>query len=77
MTARGAALCAMDQGNPVGMTASAFVAVSLNPSLVSVCFKQGSWAWRQLRTRDSLSWATVMLQRRANWRRGPATASRN
>uniref|UniRef100_UPI001954E555 flavin reductase n=1 Tax=Klebsiella pneumoniae TaxID=573 RepID=UPI001954E555 len=25
------ALCALDQGKPVGMTASAFVAISLNP----------------------------------------------
>lgn len=46
------ALCAMHQDNPVGMTASAFVAVSLNPPLVSVCIKQGSWTWRQLRTRE-------------------------
>ncbi|WP_354090247.1 flavin reductase family protein [Brevundimonas faecalis] len=46
------ALCAMDQDNPVGMTASAFVAVSLNPPLVSVCIKQGSWTWRRLRMRE-------------------------
>lgn len=45
------ALCATDQDKPVGMTASAFVAVSLNPPLVSVCIKEGSGAWRQLRTR--------------------------
>ncbi|MET4685189.1 flavin reductase family protein [Brevundimonas faecalis] len=48
------ALCAMDQDNPVGMTASAFVAVSLNPPLVSVCIKQGSWTWRRLRTRERI-----------------------
>lgn len=48
------ALCAMDQGQPVGMTASAFVAVSLAPPLVSVCIKHGSWTWRQLRTRERL-----------------------
>ncbi|WP_420142256.1 flavin reductase family protein [Sphingomonas sp.] len=43
------ALCAMDQGDPVGMTASAFVAISITPPLVSVCIKHGSATWRQLR----------------------------
>lgn len=43
------ALCAMDRDNPVGMTASAFVAVSLDPPLVSVCIKHGSWTWGRLR----------------------------
>lgn len=46
------ALCAMDQDKPLGMTASAFVAISLNPPLVSVCIKHGSGTWRQLRTRE-------------------------
>lgn len=46
------ALCAMDQDEPIGMTASAFVAISLNPALVSVCIKRGSGTWRQLRTRE-------------------------
>ena len=42
------ALCAMNEDQPLGMAASAFVAVSLNPPLVSVCIKHGSWTWRQL-----------------------------
>lgn len=46
------ALCAMDQGRPAGMTASAFVAISLNPPLVSVCIKHGSGTWQQLRARE-------------------------
>jgi flavin reductase (DIM6/NTAB) family NADH-FMN oxidoreductase RutF len=46
------ALCAMVHGNPAGMTASAFVAISLKPALVSVCIKHGSATWRQLRTRE-------------------------
>jgi len=46
------ALCAMDQDKPLGTTASAFVAISLNPPLVSVCIKHGSGTWRQLRTRE-------------------------
>lgn len=43
------ALCSIDQGEPVGMTASAFVAISLKPALVSVCIKHGSATWQQLR----------------------------
>lgn len=48
------ALCAMDEKKPVGMTASAFVAISLKPALVSVCIQHGSATWRQLRTRERL-----------------------
>lgn len=36
------------------MTASAFVAVSLDPALVSVCINRGSWTWRRLRNRKRL-----------------------
>lgn len=48
------ALCALHQGQPLGMTASAFVAVSLRPPLVSVCIKHGSWTWGRLRTQESI-----------------------
>lgn len=48
------ALGAMEDARPVGMTASAFVAVSLNPPLVSVCIKRGSWTWRRLRARPRI-----------------------
>ncbi|MCC2978192.1 flavin reductase family protein [Sphingomonas sp. PL-96] len=48
------ALCAMDQGNPLGMTASAFVAISITPPLVSVCIRHGSATWRQLRLRPRI-----------------------
>lgn len=48
------ALCAVDGGKPLGMTASAFVAISLNPQLVSVCIKNGSATWGQLRTRERI-----------------------
>lgn len=48
------ALCAMDADQPLGMTASAFVAVSLDPPLVSVCIKPGSRTWRRLRMRDRI-----------------------
>lgn len=43
-------LCAMDGDTPVGMTASAFVAISITPPLVSVCIKHGSATWQRLRT---------------------------
>jgi flavin reductase (DIM6/NTAB) family NADH-FMN oxidoreductase RutF len=48
------ALCAMEQGQPVGMTASAFVAISFKPPLVSVCIKHGSATWQRLRARGRL-----------------------
>lgn len=48
------ALCAIDRGMPVGMTASAFVAISITPPLVSVCIKHGSATWRQLRDLDRI-----------------------
>jgi flavin reductase (DIM6/NTAB) family NADH-FMN oxidoreductase RutF len=48
------ALCGMDEGKPVGMTASAFVAISLTPALVSVCIRHGSTTWRQLRACERL-----------------------
>lgn len=47
-------LCAVVDGHPVGMTASAFVAVSLKPKLVSVCIKRGSGTWQQLRSQERL-----------------------
>lgn len=46
------ALCAIDEGKPIGMTASAFVAISLKPALVSVCIRHGSATWRRLRKRE-------------------------
>jgi flavin reductase (DIM6/NTAB) family NADH-FMN oxidoreductase RutF len=48
------ALCGMEGDKPIGMTASAFTAISLQPALVSVCIKQGSATWRQLRTRQRI-----------------------
>ncbi|MBA4762147.1 MULTISPECIES: flavin reductase family protein [unclassified Sphingomonas] len=48
------ALCAMNGDQPIGMTASAFVAISLKPALVSVCIKHGSWTWQQLRGCDRI-----------------------
>ena len=43
------AICAMIDGEPVGMAASSFVSVSLDPPLVLVCIQNSSATWRTLR----------------------------
>lgn len=48
------AVCAMVDGQPVGMAASSFTSVSLDPPLVSVCVQNSSRTWRQLRSRIRL-----------------------
>jgi flavin reductase (DIM6/NTAB) family NADH-FMN oxidoreductase RutF len=44
------AICAMIDGEPVGMAASSFVSVSLDPPLVLVCIQNSSDTWKKLRT---------------------------
>jgi flavin reductase (DIM6/NTAB) family NADH-FMN oxidoreductase RutF len=48
------ALAALLDGAPVGMAASTFVPVSLDPPLVSVCAALTSTTWPRLRTADRL-----------------------
>jgi flavin reductase (DIM6/NTAB) family NADH-FMN oxidoreductase RutF len=43
------AVCAMLDGEPIGMAASAFTSVSLDPPLVSVCVQRTSTTWPKLR----------------------------
>ena len=43
------AICALADGQPLGMAASAFVPVSLDPPLVSVCVQSTSSTWPKLR----------------------------
>jgi flavin reductase (DIM6/NTAB) family NADH-FMN oxidoreductase RutF len=43
------AICALENGVPIGMAASAFVPVSLDPPLVSVCVQSTSSTWPRLR----------------------------
>jgi flavin reductase (DIM6/NTAB) family NADH-FMN oxidoreductase RutF len=43
------AVCALVDGEPVGMAASTFVGVSLDPPLVSVCVRAESATWPRLR----------------------------
>lgn len=43
------AVCAMVDGTPVGMAASSFTSVSMDPPLVSVCVASASSTWARLR----------------------------
>ncbi|WP_033291786.1 flavin reductase family protein [Amycolatopsis jejuensis] len=49
-----AALCAQAGGRPIGMAASTFTPVSLDPPLVSVCIRRSSGTWARLRRLPSL-----------------------
>ncbi|MFP5021852.1 flavin reductase family protein [Pseudonocardia phyllosphaerae] len=49
------AACALDEtGTPVGMAASSFVAVSLEPPLVGLCVQHTSTTWPRLRERPRI-----------------------
>ena len=48
------AVCAMIDGEPVGMAASSFTSVSVAPPLVSVCVQDVSATWPRLRARPRL-----------------------
>ncbi|WP_059021392.1 flavin reductase family protein [Mycobacterium sp. M26] len=49
-----AAVCAMTDGVPVGMAASSFTSVSVDPPLVSVCVQNTSTTWPVLRVAPKL-----------------------
>ncbi|MFJ6852646.1 flavin reductase family protein [Streptomyces sp. NPDC091271] len=48
------ALCAYRDGEPVGLAASSFTSVSMDPPLVSVCIQHTSTTWPKLRERPRL-----------------------
>jgi flavin reductase (DIM6/NTAB) family NADH-FMN oxidoreductase RutF len=48
------AVCALREGVPVGMAASSFTSVSIEPALVSVCMAVTSTTWPTLRLRPAL-----------------------
>jgi flavin reductase (DIM6/NTAB) family NADH-FMN oxidoreductase RutF len=48
------AVCGMVDGLPVGMAASSFTSVSIDPPLVSVCVANESATWQALRKLDGL-----------------------
>jgi flavin reductase (DIM6/NTAB) family NADH-FMN oxidoreductase RutF len=43
------AVCALDEAEPVGIAASSFTSVSVDPGLVSVCVQNSSATWPRLR----------------------------
>lgn len=48
------AVCAMVDDQPVGMAASSFTSVSVDPPLVSICVQNCSTTWPKLRDRPQL-----------------------
>ncbi|CAM4345092.1 Flavin-dependent monooxygenase, reductase subunit HsaB [Mycobacterium basiliense] len=48
------AVCAVVDGVPVGMAASSFTSVSVDPPLVSICVQNTSTTWPKLRDRPHL-----------------------
>ncbi len=56
------AVCATLDGVPVGMAASSFTSVSLDPPLVSVCIQNSSTTWPRLRERPYLG-VSVLAER--------------
>lgn len=48
------AVCAAIDGVPVGLAASSFTAVSMDPPLVSVCIQRSSSTWPRLRLRSGI-----------------------
>lgn len=49
-----AALCTVEDDEPVGIAASSFTSVSVDPALVSVCVQNTSTTWPRLRRRPRL-----------------------
>lgn len=48
------AVCALDNDEPVGIAASSFTSVSVEPALVSVCVQNSSSTWPRLRSMPRL-----------------------
>lgn len=48
------AVCALVDGVPIGLAASSFTSVSMDPPLVSVCVQHTSTTWPKLRDLDRL-----------------------
>ncbi|MEN4478807.1 flavin reductase family protein [Mycolicibacterium cosmeticum] len=47
-----AAVCALRDGQPVGIVATSFTPVSMEPALVSICVQHTSTTWPQLSRQD-------------------------
>lgn len=47
-------ICALDDGQPIGIAASSFTSVSIEPPLVSICVGTSSTTWPRLRKQPRL-----------------------
>jgi flavin reductase (DIM6/NTAB) family NADH-FMN oxidoreductase RutF len=63
------ALAALVDGSPVGITASSFTSVSLDPPLVSVCVATSSTTWPALRTAPGIGISVLSQAQEAVSRR--------
>jgi flavin reductase (DIM6/NTAB) family NADH-FMN oxidoreductase RutF len=59
------AVCTLIDGRPIGIAASSFTSVSLDPPLVSVCVAETSSTWPLLRTSPVLG-ITVLAEHHGN-----------
>ncbi|MET8944153.1 flavin reductase family protein [Streptomyces sp. NPDC004542] len=62
------AICAHVDGEPVGMAASSFTSVSLDPPLLSVCFSHTSSTWPRLRRAPRLGISVFAADQEAHVR---------
>lgn len=56
------AICGLVDGEPVGMAASSFTSVSLDPPLVLVCVARESGTWARLRSVERLGVSVLSAQ---------------
>lgn len=68
------AVCRLLDGEPVGLAASSFVSVSIDPPLVSVCVRNESQTWPQVHTAPSIGVSVLAGHQHAHGRAlaGPA-----
>jgi flavin reductase (DIM6/NTAB) family NADH-FMN oxidoreductase RutF len=63
------AVCAVVEGLPVGMVATSFGVVSVEPGLASVCIRRGSARWNVLRERPRLGLSLLSQSQGSTCRR--------
>ncbi|MET9080872.1 flavin reductase family protein [Streptomyces sp. NPDC004237] len=63
------AVCALDGEEPVGMAVSAFMPVSLEPPLLSVCIQKSSTTWPQLRRCGAIGVSVLSREQREHAQR--------
>jgi flavin reductase (DIM6/NTAB) family NADH-FMN oxidoreductase RutF len=63
------AVAALVEGQPVGIAASSFTSVSLNPPIVSVCIAHSSFTWSSLRGRPRVGVSVLGAHQEEDCRR--------